>query len=83
MSFPISDDMAKGQIEYILFDRRCSDSIKGRKTKSFLRAEVESMHNLAMVTIKLKMKKIQRPPSSRMKYDIRHLRDAEAPSESK
>ncbi|XP_069972111.1 uncharacterized protein [Penaeus vannamei] len=71
------DGITKNQIDYILVEKKCSSSINGHKTRSFPGADVGSDHNLAMTTMKLKLKKIQRPPSSRIKYNTSRLKNAE------
>lgn len=71
------DGITKNQIDYILVEKRCSSSINGHKTRSFPGADVGSDHNLVMTTMKLKLKKIQRPPSSRIRYDTSRLKNAD------
>ncbi len=65
MTWVAPDGITKSQINYILVERQCSSSVNGHKT------------SLVMTTMKLKLKKIRRPPSSRVKYDISRLSDAE------
>ena len=66
------DGITKSQIDYILVERQCSSSVNGHKTRSFPGADIGSDHTLVMTTMKLKLKKIRRPPSSRVKYDTSH-----------
>ncbi|XP_069995005.1 craniofacial development protein 2-like [Penaeus vannamei] len=65
------------KIDYILIEKKCFSSINGHKTRSFPGADVGSDHNLVMTTMKLKLKIIQQPPSSRIKYDTSRLKNAE------
>ena len=71
------DGIARNQIDYILIDKKCASSINGHKTRSFPGADIGSDHNLVMLTMKLKLKRIKKTPQTRMKYGIEKLKDPE------
>eukprot|EP00794_Sanderia_malayensis_P009660 gene9660-biopygen7980 len=71
------DGITKSQIDFILVERRSFSGINGHRTRSFPGADIGSDHNLVMTTFKLKLKRIKRPPNTRIKYDTNRLKDAD------
>lgn len=57
------DGLTRNQIDYIMIDRKCATSINGNRTRSFPGADIGSDHNLVMMTLKLKLKKLSKPKS--------------------
>ena len=71
------DGITKNQIDYIMVDKKCAGSINGSKTRTFPGADIGTDHNLVIMTMKLKLKKIPKPKAPRVKYNIDRLRDRE------
>lgn len=71
------DGVTKNQIDHIMIDRKCAGCINGNKTRAFPGADIGSDHNLVMMTMKLKLKKIPKPKAPRVKYNIERLGDRE------
>ena len=69
------DVITKNQIDYIMVDKKCAGSINGSKARAFPGADIGSDHNLVMMIMKLKLKKIPKPEAPRVKYNIDRLRD--------
>jgi len=59
----------KSQIDYILFPKRFLSGIKTSKTRAFPGANVESDHELVMMTIKIKQISMRRQRNPRVKYN--------------
>ena len=47
------------------------------KTRFFLGVSIHSDHSLIMMTVKLKLKKVQSPVSTKIRFDINKLQDPE------
>lgn len=75
------DGTTRNQIDFILLDRRCKSCIKVNKTRSFPGADIGSDHNLLMMTMKLKIKKVRRQPNCRIKYNLQQLKDTKCQEE--
>jgi len=63
------------QIDYILFPKRFISEIKASKTRSFAEADIESDHELVMMTVKIKLKKMSQSKNLRVKYNLNKLGD--------
>ena len=63
------------QIDYILFPRRFLSGIRASRTKSFPGADVGSDHELVMMTVKIKLKKLSKSKNPRIKYNLEKLKD--------
>jgi len=69
-----SGEKYKNQIDYILIDKNFRWSIKTSKAGSFPGADIGNDHDLVM-TIKVKMKNVNKSNSVRLKFDIEKLND--------
>ena len=63
------------QICYILINKRLRSSIKIARTRSFPAADIGSDHSLIMMTFQLHLKKILKPSSTRLRFDLDKLKD--------
>ena len=45
------------------------------RTRSFAGADIESDHDLLMMTFRLRLKKISKPKHTRLKFDLEKLKD--------
>ena len=63
------------QIDYILVRKRFRSGVNIAKTRSFPGANIGSDHNLLMVTIHLRLKRISKPKGTRLKFDLEKLKD--------
>ena len=65
----------KNQIDYILIQKKYVSSVQTNKTRSFPGAVVGSDHNLVMMNIKLKLRRLQKKKPCRIKYNIELLKN--------
>ena len=64
------------QIDYILGKRRFRTSVNIAMTRSFLRADINSDHELVMMTFRLHLKKLKKKQGhTRIKFDLEKLKD--------
>jgi len=63
------------QIDYKLFPKRFISGIKVSKTRSFPEADIGSDHELVIMTVKIKLKKLSQSKNPRVKYNLNKLKD--------
>jgi len=76
-----SDGYTRNQIDYILIQRKFKSSVVASKTRSYPGADVGSDHNLAMMNLKIKLRRIRKQKSQRVNYNLDELQDPEIRSE--
>ena len=76
---PFADGVTHNQIDYILVPGRFKSSINRAKTRTFPGADINSDHDLVMMTMKLKLKQNLRSHGSRLKLNLEKLNDPEVP----
>jgi hypothetical protein len=64
-----------GQIDYILVPVRFKSSVYTGRTRTFPRPDIESPHDLVMMTFKLKLRRMTKPQYTRLKFDLEKLHD--------
>ena len=70
-----NDGQTENQIDYIMISKRFRSSVITNKTRAFPGADVGSDHNLVMMNFKLKLRKIARKKSTRVKYNVSKLKE--------
>ena len=65
------------QIDYIMVKKRFRSSVNFNKTRSFPGADIGSDHNLVMMAFNIRLKKIRKDVSVRIKFDLEKLKDPE------
>ena len=65
------------QIDYILVKRRFRSSVNINKTRSFPGADIGSDHELVMMNFNVRLKKLKKNESVRIKFDLEKLKDPE------
>ena len=63
------------QIDYIMVRRRFMASVNTAKTRSFPRADIGSDHDFVMMSFRLRLKKIKMQGPTRVKFDLKKLKD--------
>ena len=63
------------QIYYILVRKRFRSGVNIARTQSFPGADIESDHSLLMMTFRLHLKRISKPKQTRLKFDLKKLKD--------
>jgi len=63
------------QLDFILVQKRYQSSINGAKTRVFPGADINSDHELLMMTLKLKLKAQKKRQSTRIRYDLDKLKN--------
>ena len=63
------------QIDYILVRKRFRSGVNIARTRSFPGADIGSDHDLLMVTFCLCLKKISKSKHTRLKFDLKKLKD--------
>lgn len=69
------DGVHHSQIDYILVQNRFRSCINTARTRSFPGADIGSDHDLLMMTFRTRLKKTNKPKSTRLKFDLEKLRD--------
>ena len=69
------DGKHHNQIDYILVRKRFRSSINIARTRSFPGADIGSDHDLLMMTIKLRLRKTNKPRQVRIRFDLEKLKD--------
>ena len=64
------------QIDYILMRKRFRSGVNSARTRSFPGADIGSDHDLLMMAFHLRLKKINKPKHTRLKVDIKKLKDS-------
>jgi len=67
--------MHHSQIDYILVQKRFRSCINIARTRSFPGADIGSDHDLVMMTFRTRLKKTNKPKSTRLKFDLDKLKD--------
>ena len=62
-------------IDYILVSKRFRSIVNIARTRSFPGADIESDHDLLMMTFHLRLKGISKPKHTRLKFDFEKLKD--------
>ena len=62
------------QIDYILTKRRFRSSVNLQQTRIFPAADVGSIHDLVMMTFRLKLKRVKKDKFNRIKFDLNKLK---------
>ena len=62
------------QIDYILVRKRFRSGVNIARTRSFPGADIASDHDLLMVTFHLRMKRINKPEHTRLKFGLEKLK---------
>ena len=63
------------QIDYILVRKRFRSGVNNARTRSFPGADIGSDHDLLMMTFRIRRKKISKPKYTRLKFDLKNLKD--------
>ena len=63
------------QINYILVGKRFRSEVNSARTWSFPWADIGSDHDLLMMTFRLRLKRINKPKHTRLKFDLKKLKD--------
>ena len=63
------------QTEYILVRKRFRSGVNIARTRSFPEADTGSDHDLLMMTFHLRLKRISKPKHTRLKFDLKKLKD--------
>ena len=71
------------QIDYILVPKRYRSSINTSKTHAFPGADCGSDHDLVLLSMRIKLKKVKKKPFTRMKFDLEKLNDPNIAKEFK
>ena len=70
-----SNGQYHNQIDYILVRKRFLSGVNIARTQSFLGADIGSDHDLLMMTLPLRLKKINKSKQTRLKFDLEKLKD--------
>ena len=70
-----NDGKTQKQIDYILVSRRFQSSTIPNKTRSFPGADVGSDHTLVMINVPVKLRRIPKKKSTRVKYNVYKLKE--------
>ena len=63
------------QINYILVRKHFQSGVNSARTRRFPGADTGSDHDLLMMTFHLHLKKISKPKHTRLKFDLKKLKD--------
>ena len=63
------------QIDYIMVKRRFHTSINIAKTRSFPGADIGSDHDLVMMTLQLRLIKVDKKDPTRIKFNLDKVKD--------
>ena len=63
------------RIDYVLVRKRFRSGVNIARTRSFPGADIESDHDLLMMTFRLRLKKTSKPKHTRLKFDLEKLKD--------
>ena len=69
------DDITHNQIDIILVQKRFISGVVANRTKAFLGADIGRDHNLVMMSIKIRLRRIQKKSSGWIKYKLEKPRD--------
>ena len=64
------------QIDYILVRKRFRSGVNIARTRSFPGADIGSDNDLLMMTFHLRLKRISKPKHTRLKFDLKKLKDS-------
>lgn len=70
------DGRTHNQIDFILVSNRFSSGIIGRRTRSFPGADIDSDHDLVMMSLAVKLKAVAKKSKEHIRYDVDRLQDA-------
>ena len=68
-------------IDHILINKRFQSSVNLAKTRTFTGADIGSDHDLLMTSVRLRLKKIKKGKSPRIKFDLEKLKDPDIAAE--
>ena len=63
------------QTDYFLVRKPFQSGVNSARTQSFPGVDIESDHNLLMMTFHLCLKRISKPKKTRLKFDLEKLKD--------
>ncbi|KAK3752500.1 hypothetical protein RRG08_032791 [Elysia crispata] len=63
------------QIDYILVQNQFRSGINRAKTRTFPVADIGSNHDLVLMKVRIRLKKINRPKNIRLKFNLDRLKD--------
>ena len=75
------DGYTRNQIDYIFIQRKFKSRVVASKTRSYPGADFGSDHSLVMMNLKIKLRRIRKQKSQRIKYNLDKLQDPEIRSE--
>ena len=70
-----SNGQHHNQIDYILVKKRFRSGVNIARTQCFPGADIGSDHDLLMMTFHLRLKSISKPKHTRLKFDLKKLKD--------
>ena len=68
------------QIDYILVRKRFQLGVNSARARSFAGADIGSADDVLMMTFHLRLEGISKPKHTRLKFDIKKLKDPKKPS---
>ena len=69
------DGKTHNMIDYILINKRFQSSVNLAQTRTFPGADIGSDHDLVLISVRLKLKKMRKGKFPRIKFDLEELRD--------
>ena len=75
ISQPVSSIFLFSPLPSPLVRKRFRSGVNIARTRSFPGVEIESDHDLLMMTFRLRLKKISNPKHTRLKFDLEELKD--------
>ena len=70
-----ADGTHHNQIDYILVKKRFRSGIKLARTRTFPGADVGSDHDMVMLTLQTRIKKLRKPTQPKIRFDLETLDD--------
>ena len=75
------DGKTHNMIDYILINKRFQSSVNLAQTRTFPLADIDSDHDLVLISVGLKLKKMRKGKFLRIKFDLEKLRDPDIAAE--
>ena len=74
------DGKTHNQIDYFLVPKRFKSSINRAQTRVFPGADIGSDHEMVLLNLRLRLQKVRKPKSCRLRFNLDKLKDPEVAS---
>ena len=75
------DGKTHNMIDHILINKRFQSSVNLAQTRTFTGADIGSDHDLLMTSVRLRLKKIKKGKSPKIRFDLEKLKDPDIAAE--